>query len=68
MGVQWGSTLAIQELKKVYDSVRMELLCSILTESCIPMKKVSPNKMCLNDIYAEVHINKHLSVSYSKQS
>jgi hypothetical protein len=44
-----------------YDSVRREVMHSILIEFGIPMKLVRQIKMCLNEAYSKVHIGKHLS-------
>ena len=49
------------EFKKVYDSVRKEVLCNILIEFGIPMKLVRLIKMCLNGTYSRVRVGKHLS-------
>jgi hypothetical protein len=42
------------DLKKASDSVRREILYSILIEFGIPMKLV--RLMCLNETYCKVHI------------
>jgi hypothetical protein len=52
------------DLKKAYDSVRREVLYSILIEFGVPMKLVRPIKMCLNETYSKVCIGKHLSESF----
>jgi hypothetical protein len=36
------------DFKKVYDSVRWEVLCNILIAFRVPMKLVRQIKMCLN--------------------
>jgi hypothetical protein len=41
------------DFKKAYDSVRREVLYSILIESGIHMKLVSLIKMCLNEMYRQ---------------
>jgi hypothetical protein len=38
------------DFKKAYDSVRREVLCSILIEFGAPMKLLRLIKMCLNEI------------------
>ena len=48
------------DLKKVYDSVRRDVLYIILIKFCIPMKLVRLIKMCLNEMYSRVWICKHL--------
>jgi hypothetical protein len=40
------------DFKKAYDSVRKEVLYSILIEFGIPRKLVGPIKMCLNETYS----------------
>ena len=47
--------------KKAYDSVRREVLYNILIEFGIPMQLVRLLKMCLNETYSRVRIDKHLS-------
>jgi hypothetical protein len=48
------------DFKKVYGSVRREVLYSILIEFGVPMKLVMLIKMCLNKTYSKVCIGKHL--------
>jgi hypothetical protein len=49
------------DFKKACDSVKREVLYSILLEFGTPKKLVRLIKMCLNEIYNEVHIDKLLS-------
>jgi len=49
------------DLKKAYDSVRMEVLCNILIEFGVPMKLVRLIKMCLTETYRRVRVGKNLS-------
>ena len=42
------------------DSVRKKVLHNILNEFGIPIKLVKPIKMCLNEIYSRVRVDKHL--------
>jgi hypothetical protein len=49
------------DVKKVYDSVRREVLCNILSEFGIPMQLVRQIKMCLNETSGRVWVGKHLS-------
>jgi hypothetical protein len=44
------------DFKKAYDSVRKEMLYSILTEFVVPMKSVRLVEMCLNETCSKVHI------------
>jgi hypothetical protein len=44
--------------KKVYDSVKREVLFNILIVSAVAMKLVRLIKMCLNETYSKVHIGK----------
>jgi hypothetical protein len=46
--------------KKANDSVRREVLYNILIEFGVPMKLVRLIKMCLNETYSKVRIDKHL--------
>jgi hypothetical protein len=46
--------------KKVYDSVRQEVMYNILNEFGIPMKMVRLIKMRLNKTYRKVKTGKHL--------
>jgi len=55
--IKWEYNEALHQLfidfKKAYDSVRREVLYSILIEFGIPMKLVRLPKMCLNEPTAE---------------
>jgi hypothetical protein len=48
------------DFKKAYDSVKREVLYSILIEFGVPMKQVRLIKMCLNENCSEVCIGKCL--------
>jgi hypothetical protein len=56
--------------KKVYDSVRMEVLYIILIEFGVPMKLVRLIKMCLNGTYeySKFRIGDHLSDTFPIQN
>jgi hypothetical protein len=49
------------DFKKACDSVRREVLYSILIEFGVPMKLVRLIKMCLNETSSKVSVGKHLS-------
>jgi hypothetical protein len=46
------------DFKKSYDSVRREVLYSILTKFGVSMKLVGLIKTCLNETYSKVHVGK----------
>jgi hypothetical protein len=54
------------DFKKVYDSVRREVLYNILIEFWIPMKLVRLIKMSLNETYSKVRIGKTLLIFPSR--
>ena len=62
---KWEYIQAVHQLfidfKKVYDSVRREVLYNILTEYGIPMKLIRLIKMCLTETYSRVRVGKNLS-------
>jgi hypothetical protein len=62
------ATTTTRDYKKVYDSVRRELLYNILIEFGVPMKLVRLIKICLNETYSNVRIGKHLSDTFSIQN
>jgi hypothetical protein len=49
------------DFKKVYDSVRREVLHDVLVEFGITLKLVRLIKMCLNGTYSRARVGKHLS-------
>jgi hypothetical protein len=62
------STSAVYRFKKASDSVRREVLYSILTEFGITRKLVGLIKMCLNETYRTVCIGKNLSDNFTIQN
>jgi hypothetical protein len=57
-----GEHTLLIDFEKAYDSVGREVLYNIVNEYDIPMKLVTPIKMCLNDTsYNKVHTGKNLS-------
>jgi hypothetical protein len=56
------------DLKKVYGSVRNDVLCSILVEFGVSMKLVGLITTCLNETYSKVGVGKHLSDTFHIQS
>jgi hypothetical protein len=46
------------DFKKAYDSVKREVLYNILLEFGIPKKLVRLIKMCLNETYSKVHVDR----------
>jgi negative regulator of genetic competence, sporulation and motility len=60
--------LAFTYFKKAYDSVRSEVLYSILIEFGIPRKLAELIKMCLNETYSTVPIGKNLSDKFPIQN
>jgi hypothetical protein len=46
------------DFKKAYDSMKREVLYNILVEFGIPKKVVRLNKMCLNETYSKVCVDK----------
>ena len=54
--------------KKVYDSVRREVLYNILIKFGIPIKLVHFIKMCLNETYSRVQVGKNLSDTFPNRN
>jgi hypothetical protein len=56
------------DFSKAYDSVKREVLYSILLEFGIPKKLVRIIKMCLNETCSKVHVGKLLSDKFPIQN
>jgi hypothetical protein len=56
------------DFKKAYSSVRREVLHNILTEFGIPRKILALIKICLNETYSTVRIDKNLSDKFPLQN
>jgi hypothetical protein len=52
------------DLKKVYDSVKRQVLYNILLECGVPKKLVRQMKMCLNETYSKDHIGKFCWINF----
>jgi hypothetical protein len=53
------------DFRKACDSVKREVLYSVLLEFGIPKKVVRPIKMCLNETYSKVCMGKLLSDTFA---
>ena len=64
----FANTLEVHQLfidfKTAYDSVRTEFLCNIVIQFGIPKKLVRIIKMCLNETFSRVWVDKHLSDTF----
>jgi hypothetical protein len=56
------------DFKKAYGSVRREVLYNILIEFTTPRKLARLIKMCLNETYGKIRIDKHLSDKFPIQN
>jgi hypothetical protein len=69
---KWEYNITVHQLfidfKKAYNSVRREVLYSILIEFGIPRKLVGVIEMCLNETYSTVRIGKFQSDKFSIQN
>jgi hypothetical protein len=69
---RWDSNGTVHQLfidfKIVYDSVRREVLYSILIEFGIPRKQVGVINMCLHDTYSTVRLGKYQSDKFPIQN
>jgi hypothetical protein len=53
-----GRFIKYLDLKKAYNSIKMEVLNNILLEFGIAKKLVRLIKMCLNETYSKVYVGK----------
>jgi ribosomal protein L13E len=71
-GEKWEYSNTVHQLfigiKKACDSVRREVLYSILKEFGAPLKLVRLIKLCLNQSYSKVRIGKHFSDNFLVQN
>jgi hypothetical protein len=69
---KWKYNGTVHELfidfKKAYDSIKSEVLYSILLEFGVPKKLFRLIKMCLNETYSKVRIGKLLSDKFPIQN
>jgi len=69
---KWEYNEAVHQLfiyfKKVYDSVRREVLYNVLIKFGIPIKLVNFIKMCLNETYSRVQVGKNLSDTFPNRN
>jgi hypothetical protein len=56
------------DFKKIYDSIKRDVLYNILLQFGIPKKLVRLIKMCLNEIYSKVRIGKLLPDKFPIQN
>jgi hypothetical protein len=69
VGKKWEYNEAVHQLfvdcKKVYDSVRMEVLYNIVIKFGIRLNLIRLIKMCLNETYSRVWVGKNVSDKFS---
>jgi hypothetical protein len=63
-----GQYISYIDFKKAYDSIKREVLYSILLEFGTPKKRVRLIKMCLNETYSKVRTGKLLSDKFPIQN
>ena len=64
MGLWWQNTSIFINLKKIYDSVKREVLYNILTEFGTLKKLVRLIKMCLSETYSRVRVGRFPSDAF----
>jgi hypothetical protein len=65
---KWEYNVSCLDFKKAYDSLRREVLYTIISEFCIPLNLVGIIKMYLNETCNKVCIDKHLYDAFSVQN
>jgi sorting nexin-29 len=69
---KWGYNCTVHQIfidfKKAYDSVRREVLYTILTELGIPRKIAGLIKMCLNETHSTMSVGKYQSDKFPIQN
>jgi hypothetical protein len=68
MGYSETLHLLFMNFMKANDSVRREVLYTVLIEFGVLMRLVTLLKMCLNETYSKTHIGNHLSDKFPIQN
>jgi hypothetical protein len=58
----------LKDFKQAYNSIRKEILYSILFEFCIQMKMVMLIEMRVHEAYSKVRLGKHLSDTFPNRN
>jgi hypothetical protein len=65
---EWTAHQPFIDFKKVFDSIRKEVLYRILIEFGVHIKLVRLIKICLNEKYGKVRISKYLSDNFPTEN